>query len=124
MRKLLNILVFVSVVLYSLSAPLMWGIYYVRSDAIAAAYCVNPDKPSCHGKCHMAKLMDGDRSHNKSDIPPLLQKTDERILLLFHETVLSDGPSERLSLGYGKCRPFVVRAGYPQGVYHPPTLLV
>src|SRR5436309_658236 len=58
MRRLLHLTLTVCLSLYVMSTPVMWGVYYLFADQIAASYCVNRANSCCHGKCHVGKVTD------------------------------------------------------------------
>lgn len=119
MRTAVHIVLLSCVTLYALSAPVMWGVYYLEADAIAAAYCVNPDKPSCHGKCHMAKLTA--KKSGRDEAPPLVERTIKKPLLFLTSVPAAPSPGERPVPSYGSFSSPSLRNGYPQSVYHPPA---
>lgn len=119
MKIAAHIVLLLCVVLYSLSAPVMWGLYYLESDAIARAYCVNPDTPSCHGRCHMAKLTS--KKQENSDTPPLVERTIEKPLLFFTESTAYSSLIDCATLPYGTSSSSDLHSGYPQRIYHPPA---
>lgn len=119
MRTVAHIVLLICVTLYALSAPVMWGLYYLEADAIAAAYCVNPDKPSCHGKCHMAKLTA--KKSGRDDAPPPVGRTIEKPLLFLTSMPTETSAAERPVPSYGLLSSPSLRSGYPQSVYHPPA---
>ena len=121
MRPLLNIVTLLLVSLYSVSASVTWGLYYLRADVVAATYCENLDQPSCHGKCHIAKLTS--KQNSEGDVPPLAEVSLEKPLLYFIEL-----PEQETAQAYSALPSFmdqsrVLQRGYPSGVFHPPTLL-
>lgn len=122
MKQLLTILTLSLIMLYSMSVPVLWGLYYLRADAVAAAFCENPDKPSCHGKCHMAKI--ASKHQTDSDAPPVLEVNPEKPLLFVLDQLQDDTLQKEDSHRYSpQAEPPALRRGYPSGIFHPPLLL-
>lgn len=122
MKVVANILVLISVMLYSLSVPVTWGLYLLRADAIAKVYCVNPGKPSCHGKCHIAKLTT--KGEEKSNTPSLIELNLQKPLLFFADSrslLISDKTTIFLHRPLSSSS---LQRGYALGVYHPPSSLI
>lgn len=119
MHLLLRILTLVTITLYSMSGVILWGGYFLRADAIAETSCVNPATPSCHGKCHMAKLTSED--HDSQDTMPIVELTLEKPLLFLHIPGNVQSVCVKQSANsYGPDRPALLPEGMPQPVFHPP----
>ena len=121
MKQLITILILSLVMLYSLSGPVLWGLYFFRADAVAAAYCENPDKPSCHGKCHMAKL--ATKHQTESESPPIMEVNPEKPLLFVVDQIKADlAQAQGVLFRNPTAEPPSLRRGYPSGIFHPPLL--
>lgn len=119
MPRVVHIVLLLCVVLYSLSAPVMWAVYYLESDTVAAAFCVNPDKPACHGKCHVVKLTS--KARGTDEAPPPIEQNVEKPLLFFAAQSRDVSLIKSATLSYSTVPPFSLASGYPQCVYHPPA---
>lgn len=121
MRFVLHIATLATVVLYSLSAPLLWGIYFLRTEAIASSYCVNSSNPDCKGKCHMTKIVQHDKSDGDPDIPPPLVEPNRDQVILFCSELPVDGEATTpRSAASAECPDASLRSGYPNAIDHPP----
>lgn len=65
-RSILLCLLLTTFTLYVEGGVVAWGLYAIFADQIAAAYCVNPTNPCCHGKCHMRSATEKDRKQGTS----------------------------------------------------------
>lgn len=104
-----------------MSVPVTWGLYYLQADVVAATYCENPEKPSCHGKCHVAKLTS--KQSSESDLPPLVELNPEKPLLYFTEICEHDASQVDAPLSYFVDQSRGLQRGYPSDIFHPPALL-
>ena len=120
-KHLATIATLVFVLLYSMSVPVIWGMYYLQADVVAAAHCVNPDVPSCHGKCHVTKLASKQQTDNQT--PPLLEVNPEKPLLYVLEAMSEDSAPEMHSTCAYITTSSTLLGGYPSNVFHPPALL-
>jgi len=118
MRRSLSLILVLLFTLYVQSAPVAWILYALDADAIAAAYCVNPDKPSCHGKCHIIRTTSGEKSPTSPaseitlpDLPPFLGGTFR----------LSDAVA--MNAMFSSATAAGTLQGYHPPIYHPPTIL-
>lgn len=118
MRSLLHIIILVAFVLYAESTAVMWGLYALFDDDVAAYFCENSSNPACHGRCHVVKTTskaENDRARGPEiDLPKTLPfiATSTTIVVVssvVHATgVLSDP---------------LLSAGFPTPIYHPPVHL-
>src|SRR5579871_5673586 len=56
MRKFTNIALVLLLGLYYNSVPIAWLSYSTFAEKIFAEHCINPTKPSCHGKCQVMAM--------------------------------------------------------------------
>lgn len=64
LRRTFTIIALLTFAIYANGIVAIWSCYYASADAIAAAYCVNPSKPCCHGKCYIGRLAVNQQSGN------------------------------------------------------------
>ncbi|MCB0713598.1 MAG: hypothetical protein KDD67_14820 [Ignavibacteriae bacterium] len=118
MKRLLHILTLTTVTLYSMGGLLLWGGYFLRADVIAETSCVNPQTPSCHGKCHISKLVTERKSGEEE--PPIIDLNIEKLVLFFPSpplpvTAVLTPPTADLAQVSS-----ALPEGQKQEVFHPP----
>ena len=121
MKRLLSTITLAALTLYSISGVFLCGIYLLQSDVIAEAFCVNPQQPSCHGKCHIAKLTTNEQE--KNDTLPFVEINLEKPLLFHPVTILQEPVQSILLPPFSSLNLGPLLNGYPQSIDHPPNLL-
>lgn len=116
MRRAIHSIVLLLFTLYVQSVPVSWSLYYVFADRVAAVYCENPTTPSCHGRCHMAKVT---AKQQRQDSPATVEITVDKPL-----PFVQVAPSSASLLASGTILhpPFDVPtiAGVASEIDHPP----
>lgn len=115
MRNFLHSILLLLFTLHVQSAPVLWSLYYANADTIAAAYCVNPSNPKCHGRCHIAKVTKQQQSNTQgqSENPP------ERPMPFIMTPAAEQPITENRPHTYTASTERVVR-GFSSGIDHPP----
>ena len=114
MRGLLHLILLLVFTLYVQSAPAAWALYAANGDDIAAAYCVNSARPSCHGRCHMAK------STTKGG-PGQTENVVVVKLLPFIPVASITLPLISTSINYRPSAGECLIPGFPADIDHPPA---
>lgn len=117
MRKFLHFIFLLLFTLHVQSAPFLWSLYYANADTIASAYCVNPSNPGCHGRCHIAKVTEQQKSQGQSEYQP------ERPMPFVMATAAEQPLAAGHPLAYNSSTDRLVR-GFSNRIDHPPQFPV
>ncbi len=74
MRRAFHVIVLLLFTLYVQSGAMTWAVYYLFADDIAAAFCVNPTNPACHGRCHMTQITEKQQKHDAPGVEINIEK--------------------------------------------------
>jgi hypothetical protein len=115
MKRIARTILLILFTLYANGSPVAWVVYAFQADSIAAAYCVNPTNPACHGKCHVNTASNEQRKGSAPSDRVMLEKS------LPAPFVLS-APSYRIASTTEFLPPdgADIMAGHPASIYHPP----
>lgn len=121
MQRILQTILIAVVTLYSQSAPTAWLAYWLNADAIAEVYCVNPDIPSCHGKCHVARVTSEEKEQGNTT-PNLVLEIERPFLYLVGDSRELPSQSPGTSVEQYHIGSMPLLDGFPSDVYHPPLI--
>lgn len=115
MRNILHSILLLLFTLHVQSAPVLWSLYYVNADDIAATYCVNRSNPKCHGRCHIAKTAEQQQNHSgsQSEHPP------ERPMPFIMIPAAEQSPTQIRPQTYSSSTDRLMR-GFSDRIDHPP----
>ena len=115
MKRIARTILLLLFTLYANGGPAAWIVYALQADSIAAAYCVNPTNPACHGKCHVNTVTEQQRKGSAPQMRVVLEKSLPAPSILpaspLHPT---DDPA------FASLDDAIPLAGHPVGVDHPP----
>ncbi|MEO5930177.1 MAG: hypothetical protein ABIR47_09605 [Candidatus Kapaibacterium sp.] len=115
MTRALRTIVLLLFILYVQSGPVQWVAYGLFADNVAAAYCINPDRPACHGRCHMSALTRGGEKKDAPVVEIAIHK-----LIPFTLDGAPNHPAATISIRYRTPDRSRYSSGYPPGIDHPP----
>ena len=115
MRKIFHIIVLLLLGGYYNSVPIAWISYETFAEHAFASHCVNPNIPTCHGKCQIVAMEEKNKTSSNSKNfqlslpiyhPPLPVTTNSSQTELLHHGKISFCHSDDSILAGNKLLPF------------------